>query len=142
MQCKAHLCTMSPKHVNDAFASKASYCIWISAILVVGLPVGGFPDCTPLFFWQAAAHVDMSGKVGWEGFDSEGWQSGPHSHLSSGLITLNLCQPKLGDKPGMLHHDSVAIQPSQWMYTDLDGMHQLMQSCWCYDVSNSHQASL
>ncbi len=72
--------------------------IWTIAILVVGLPVGRFPDCTPLLFWQVAAHVDVSGKVGWEGFDSEGWQGGPHSYLSSGLVTSNLCQPKLGGR--------------------------------------------
>lgn len=82
------------KHMGSAFASKASHCMWTSAVLVVGLPVGYFPDCTPCFFRQVAAHVDVSGKVGWEGFDSEGRQGGPHSHLSSGLVTFELV-PKL-----------------------------------------------
>ena len=113
LQCKAHLCTMSLKHMKNAFASRASYCIWTSAIPVVGLPVGCFPDCTPLLFCQVAAHVDMSGKVGWEGFDSEGRQAGPHSYLSSGLTTSNSCQPKFGHISGLLHHVLKAVQPNK-----------------------------
>ncbi len=41
-----------------------------SAVLAVGLPISRFPDRTPLFFCQVAAHVDVSGKVGWESFNS------------------------------------------------------------------------
>ena len=93
-----------------------------SAILVVGLPISRFPDRTPLFFCQVAAHVDVSGKVGWKSFNSEGRQAGPYSYLSPGLITSNLCQPELGDILGMLHHVLVVVQSSQRMYTDFDGM--------------------
>jgi hypothetical protein len=113
-----------------------------SAILVVGLPISRFPDRTPLFFCQVAAHVDVSGKVGWKSFNSEGRQAGPYSYLSPGLITSNLCQPELGGKSGMLHHVLVAILPSQRMWTDLGSMRKLTQSCWCYDVSNSREATL
>ena len=80
--------------------------MWTSAVLVVGLPVRCFSDCTPLFLWQVAAHVDVSGKVGWEGFDSEGGQAGPHSYLSPGLITSNLYQPNFGNISGSPCFDS------------------------------------
>ena len=114
-----------------------SYCMWTGAILVIGLPVGRFPDCAPFFFWQVAAHVDMSGKVGWEGFDSEGRQAGPHSHLSSGLTTSNLCPAKTW---GQIRHASPCFHSHTDKSMDVhrSWQHELVDAAMrCYDGPHS-----